>query len=123
MHGFNPPPALMPGETDGVDTERASVCFNPPPALMPGETTRVVVTAATFRFNPPPALMPGETCRPATAASPGFNPPPALMPGETPAGSAALQAVEFQSAPGVDAGGNTASAPALGDAVSIRPRR
>ena len=50
------------GNGVGVDSRPVSIGFNPPPALRPGETHRcsfLVVDASCF--NPPPALRPGET--------------------------------------------------------------
>ncbi len=84
---FNPPPALMPGETlDRLGGVLLDVRFNPPPALMPGETSYLTDLATVCGlFQSAPGVDAGGNAASAAATMPpaGFNPPPALMPGET----------------------------------------
>ena len=61
-----------------------------------------------------------------TSAVSCFNPPPALRPGETRSRpSATVRDLQFQSAPGGEAGGNAATSVTASRVtmVSIRPRR
>ena len=103
--GFNPPPAVRPGETlRCTPRDLDAIGFNPPPAVRPGETSAVRDSRSRYGFNPPPAVRPGETLRDRL-------------------GRAMRQL--FQSAPGGEAGGNDRGpehAPSA-RAVSIRPRR
>src|SRR5258708_19333202 len=81
------PPHWGRGKTQGPywnDGQTAG--FNPPPALEPGETTRSPSTLCRITcFNPPPALEPGETPPPISSSPPlqGFNPPPPSHPRQT----------------------------------------
>ena len=111
--GFNPLPAIMPGESricietpveSGlVSIHSRQLCrenlartsaravfprgFNPLPAIMPGESSTWIACVRRSRegFNPLPAIMPGESFNDADAMPREncFNPLPAIMPGES----------------------------------------
>ena len=61
--GFNPRPALLPGESSGGYGQRGNAdCFNPRPALLPGESLHGAGECDGLHgFNPRPALLPGES--------------------------------------------------------------
>jgi len=83
--GFNPHPALLPGDAQPVPFRgRFGHCFNPHPALLPGDAQPVTrAQRIPNGFNPHPALLPGDAYR---------------------AGGHTGQQVEFQSTPGIAAG-------------------
>ena len=86
--------------------------FNPPPAVRPGETGPRSPVCPSTQFQSAPGGEAGGKTVATAAVSPAscFNPPPAVRPGETDAaGPAGDDPVLFQSAPGAEAGGNTAA--------------
>ena len=111
LAGFNPLPALRPGDTPGAFIlGEPTGCFNPLPALRPGDTFtpplmdlviwmfqstpgfkagRYAMSRShqgtVHSFNPLPALRPGDTKSPiySYVTKKCFNPLPALRPGDT----------------------------------------
>jgi len=59
--GFNPRPALMPGEFMATWPLAAAARFQSTPGINAGRIVALrAVTINFFSFNPRPALMPGE---------------------------------------------------------------
>ena len=86
--GFNPPPAVRPGERLTVrDRAAGAGAFQSAPGGEAGGKRGSLrwTSCDRWRFNPPPAVRPGESDGPHTyAIESGFNPPPAVRPGERP---------------------------------------
>ena len=62
--GFNPPPAVRPGETRYLTTlSLISRCFNPPPAVRPGETDLNRLASYGLLFQSAPGGEAGGNAR------------------------------------------------------------
>ena len=61
--GFDPPPAVRPGETYQATTPVSQQSFQSAPGgEAGGNLRRAVIAQPPVCFNPPPAVRPGETC-------------------------------------------------------------
>src|SRR5206468_1335198 len=86
LNSFNPPPALLRGETGDHDRDSdPKTCFNPPPALLRGETVGCAPSrwVKSVSIRPPHCCGGKRTARHPLGAPSSFNPPPALLRGET----------------------------------------
>ena len=63
--GFNPRPAVRPGDAPTMAKPRAAaIGFNPRPAVRPGDACRrSQARQGIRRFNPRPAVRPGDAIR------------------------------------------------------------